>query len=460
MNMQRSLAVGITTLLLISTSVQAAPALGDDVRVFVIGDQLAVELAGRDAFIDAVQSAGGSVHGLGRAGREATTLDPPPELDSNDVVLVCVGMIDSLRGDAHLERFEIELQAAIQSIASDRIVLLTPVPREIEAEDERIAAANHAVVVGRYADAVGRVANGHGCMLVDLHDPLTLARSEATNGSLLRNGMHLDGDGWSLAEAEVLWQLDWSEVEPGGFESTSDVAEDIGSAHELELLRGTHALPALSTTDSGLPTIEKPVVPNWEEAASMLAGMDDRTDIETVRDTMRLLTTTSDRSEETLGLLQSWMADDRPADVRLAAMAAIDDLAPGSSGMQTIRIGVVPVKMTYDPARFEVEAGRPVRLMLSNTDGQPHNLLVCAPGSLRAIGRASEAMGTTAEAKARDWVPDSPKVLHVMPMIQLGGEGELRFMAPERPGRYPIICTYPGHWRMMNGVMTVRRPSE
>ena len=181
---------------------------------------------------------------------------------------------------------------------------------------------------------------------------------------------------------------------------------------------------------------------------------------ETIRETMRRLTDAPERSEETLAILRVWSTDEHAPAVRLAAMAAIDDLSPGASGIQTIRIGVVPVKMTYDPSRFEVEAGAPVRLLLTNTDGQPHNLLVCTPGSLRAIGRASEAMGTTAEAKASHWVPDSPKVLHAMPLVQLGEEGELRFTAPDRPGRYPIICTYPGHWRMMNGVMTVRRPAE
>jgi uncharacterized cupredoxin-like copper-binding protein len=459
MNMHRSIAVGIAASVLSVAPVDAAPKLAEDARVFVIGDQLAVELAGRAAFIDAVEAAGGSVHGLGRAGCEAATLGALPGIDSNDVVLVCVGMIDSLRGDSHLERFEYELGSAIGSVAHDQVALLTPVPREVEV-GEGIAAANHAIVVGRYADAVGRVAAAHGCALVDLHDPLAHRRPRAPDVSLLRNGMHLDAGGWSLAEAEVLWQLEWSDVEPAGFESPQVATVDTGSVHELELLQGTRALPAIPSSGPGLPAIVAPVAPDWEDANAMLAGMDDTTDVEVVRDTMRLLTSAPDRREETLGILQGWTAEDRPDDVRLAAMAAIDDLDPASSGMQTVHIGVVPVKMTYDPARFEVVAGRPIRLILSNTDGQPHNLLVCAPGSLRAIGRASEAMGTTAEAKAKDWVPDSPKVLHVMPMIQLGGEGELRFMAPERPGRYPIICTYPGHWRMMNGVMTVRRPSE
>ena len=29
------------------------------------------------------------------------------------------------------------------------------------------------------------------------------------------------------------------------------------------------------------------------------------------------------------------------------------------------------------------------------------------------------------------------------------------FRAPEEPGRYPYLCTFPGHWMVMNGEMFV-----
>jgi len=32
----------------------------------------------------------------------------------------------------------------------------------------------------------------------------------------------------------------------------------------------------------------------------------------------------------------------------------------------------------------------------------------------------------------------------------------LRFTAPEERGDYPYICTFPGHWIIMKGVMVVR----
>jgi azurin len=32
----------------------------------------------------------------------------------------------------------------------------------------------------------------------------------------------------------------------------------------------------------------------------------------------------------------------------------------------------------------------------------------------------------------------------------------LRFTAPKKPGDYPYICTFPGHWIIMKGVMVVK----
>jgi len=32
----------------------------------------------------------------------------------------------------------------------------------------------------------------------------------------------------------------------------------------------------------------------------------------------------------------------------------------------------------------------------------------------------------------------------------------LRFTAPIEPGDYPYICTFPGHWIIMKGVMVVK----
>ena len=46
-------------------------------------------------------------------------------------------------------------------------------------------------------------------------------------------------------------------------------------------------------------------------------------------------------------------------------------------------------------------------------------------------------------------------VLFASKLGQPDAEDVLEFTAPSEPGDYPYICTYPGHWAIMNGIMKV-----
>jgi azurin len=40
-------------------------------------------------------------------------------------------------------------------------------------------------------------------------------------------------------------------------------------------------------------------------------------------------------------------------------------------------------------------------------------------------------------------------------MLNQGDREVLRFTAPTTKGKYPYICTFPGHWLVMKGEMVV-----
>jgi len=85
----------------------------------------------------------------------------------------------------------------------------------------------------------------------------------------------------------------------------------------------------------------------------------------------------------------------------------------------------------------------------------PHNLVVTAQGKMSAVGRAADAMALDLDAQERHYVPSVPEVLHATRPLFPGEHQQLAFMAPETPGDYPYVCTYPGHWITMNGTMHV-----
>jgi azurin len=88
-----------------------------------------------------------------------------------------------------------------------------------------------------------------------------------------------------------------------------------------------------------------------------------------------------------------------------------------------------------------------------------HNFVLGASGSLEQIGNAADQMSTTPAGLAQQYVPDIGQVLAATPLIKPGESFRLQFTAPTMVGQYPYLCTFPAHWRLMNGVLNVVMPA-
>lgn len=118
----------------------------------------------------------------------------------------------------------------------------------------------------------------------------------------------------------------------------------------------------------------------------------------------------------------------------------------------TITIGTQP-GMRFDLTQFRVKAGSRVRLDFNNQDDMLHNLLVVRPGREEQVARAALDLGL--EGLQREYVPPSDDVLFHTGLLQPGTSETIYFVAPETPGDYPYLCTFPGHAPTMRGTMTV-----
>lgn len=124
-----------------------------------------------------------------------------------------------------------------------------------------------------------------------------------------------------------------------------------------------------------------------------------------------------------------------------------------SAEVQIVTIKTIEEQMRYDVTQFYVEADRPVEIIFENPDVMQHNLIVVEPGALSEVGQAAEAMGGAGFAK--NFIPESPKILFKTALIAPKTTERMHFKAPAKPGDYPFLCTFPGHWIIMNGLMTV-----
>jgi azurin len=126
-----------------------------------------------------------------------------------------------------------------------------------------------------------------------------------------------------------------------------------------------------------------------------------------------------------------------------------------SLGVQVVRIEALPEQLLFDVKWFVVEAGKPVQIVLSNPDAMPHNLVVSQPGSLTEVASLGGGMPLSTDPGVKPYVPNTPLVLHATRLLQSGDTERLGFRAPATPGEYIFVCTFPGHWLRMYGVMLV-----
>lgn len=122
-----------------------------------------------------------------------------------------------------------------------------------------------------------------------------------------------------------------------------------------------------------------------------------------------------------------------------------------------ILMEVVPDLMKFKLDTFTVKVEEKIILELDNLDGMQHNLVIGKRGTLKKIGEAADAMLTDPKASEKNYVPECPEVLFATPLLNPGDIYALEFTAPKEPGLYPFVCTFPGHWRMMNGIMKVEK---
>jgi uncharacterized protein len=129
--------------------------------------------------------------------------------------------------------------------------------------------------------------------------------------------------------------------------------------------------------------------------------------------------------------------------------------SPAQTPDVVVRLGVIPHQLKFDKSELTVAPGQLVELVFTNPDVMQHNVIFGAPGSLQQIGLAADALMTGPNGLAQQYVPAMPQVLFATPLVDPGQTITVQFRAPAEAGRYPYVCTFPGHWRVMNGILRV-----
>lgn len=124
------------------------------------------------------------------------------------------------------------------------------------------------------------------------------------------------------------------------------------------------------------------------------------------------------------------------------------------NGVQTITIRPVGNEMRYETTEFAVQAGQEVRIIFENTatsEAMHHNVVIVdSRDDVDRVGNSALEAGPAA-----DYIPEDDAIVAYTAMAAPGETVEVTFTAPSEAGDYPYLCTYPGHYMLMQGTMTV-----
>ncbi len=141
-------------------------------------------------------------------------------------------------------------------------------------------------------------------------------------------------------------------------------------------------------------------------------------------------------------------------DMAMAARRVANPWRRKIAGAREIKIEAGK-NLSYSVRQLRVTAGEPIGLTLSNPDVVPHNWALVQPDTLSRVGNEANRLIGDPEALIRQYVPQSSDVICYTDIVEPQDQATIYFNAPKTPGRYPFLCTFPGHWMVMNGELIV-----
>jgi azurin len=111
--------------------------------------------------------------------------------------------------------------------------------------------------------------------------------------------------------------------------------------------------------------------------------------------------------------------------------------------------------LSFSVRSFSARAGESIAFTFVNPDTVPHNWALLKPGATAAVGALINKFIAEPDAAVRQYIPRTELVVAYTDIVPPQDQFTIFFRAPSQPGRYPYLCTFPGHWMVMNGEMIV-----
>lgn len=111
--------------------------------------------------------------------------------------------------------------------------------------------------------------------------------------------------------------------------------------------------------------------------------------------------------------------------------------------------------IAFDKDHLTVSPGQSIRLTFKNSASSGsqmfHSWVLIQPNTEEQVAAAAASAG-----EEKGYIPEDPHIIAHTRLLKPGESQTITFRAPSSPGKYPYICTFPGHYVSMKGVLEVR----
>ena len=328
---------------------------------------------------------------------------------------------------------------------------------------------------------------GHGRIyVIDYQDaPQSLITSlDPNDNEALINGLKSTNQFWRLTAQRLIIEHNKLDliadlILMAEDESTDETGLNAPAVHALWTLHGLGAIPQLQqTVEKALmhdsPAVRKAaihVLPHTENGnqALIAANVFEDTNLNT---RLAAVLNVVDRGEVASGNLKESAKKARhgadewinaaldlvyPPEEPLQEMASSNLSSEGSLPMAYLTVNANPAIMSFQQTRLQAYADQPIRLTFNNLHPDLHNvILLDKEVDVTAFGQALDAYLSDPGAVDNDYIPPALKenVLASTGVLSLDGVATIDI--PGLPiGEYVYLCTVPGHWMVMQGILTI-----
>jgi azurin len=262
----------------------------------------------------------------------------------------------------------------------------------------------------------------------------------------------LQSDDYHARAAGVRVLHYWFDRIPDGMAILTRTVKDPAPRVRLESVVALSFIPTKEAAETALEVLNQPMDDYLEYAlASTMTTLE-----KCWKPTLTTSSPVAANNRKAKAYLEERLKAPPEGDMRGAPWLEKSPALPIEPGVRRIQISAIADQMKFDVTHVTVKPGEQIELVLLNPDIMPHNLVLVAPGTLESVGAKAEAMASQADGFQKNFVPQTPEVLYSTKLISQGALARIRLTAPATPGNYPYLCSFPGHWRVMNGVMEVR----